>query len=203
MKILNLYAGIGGNRALWPAYHDVTSVELNPDVAAIYQDRFPGDKVVVGDAHDYLLHNYMMFDFIWSSPVCKSHSRMRKFSRVNSGRSAAIYPDFKLYEEIVFIGEHTDIPWVVENVVPYYKPLIPAQKMYRHLYWAPFTITDSGEPGKETLRSAQIPDLEGYFNVDLSKYKTPNKRELLRNMVHPLTGLSILNDGIKWAENNK
>ena len=40
MKVLNLYAGIGGNRKLWQDV-DVTAVELNPQIAKIYQDFFP------------------------------------------------------------------------------------------------------------------------------------------------------------------
>jgi len=71
MKVLNLYAGIGGNRKLWEDV-DVTAVELNPDIAKIYQDFFPNDKVIVADAHKYLLKHYKEFDFIWSSPPCQT-----------------------------------------------------------------------------------------------------------------------------------
>jgi len=36
MKILNLYAGLGGNRALWDAdCDDVTAVEYDHDIANI------------------------------------------------------------------------------------------------------------------------------------------------------------------------
>jgi len=38
MKIYNGYAGIGGNRKLWGPEHEITAVELNPDIAKIYQD---------------------------------------------------------------------------------------------------------------------------------------------------------------------
>ena len=78
MKILNLYAGIGGNRKLWGDKHEVTAVEIDPEIAKIYQDFFPKDKVVVGDAHQFLLEHYKEFDFIWSSPPCPTHSRLRK-----------------------------------------------------------------------------------------------------------------------------
>ena len=30
MRILNAYAGIGGNRHLWPAEWDITAIELEP-----------------------------------------------------------------------------------------------------------------------------------------------------------------------------
>ena len=50
MKVLNLYAGIGGNRKGWEKYEDkidVTAVEIRPEIAQVYKDEFPQDKVVV------------------------------------------------------------------------------------------------------------------------------------------------------------
>ena len=76
MRILNLYAGIGGNRKLWGDTHEVTAVELDPKIASIYHDFFPQDKIEITDAHKYLLEHYMEFDFIWSSPPCPTHSRI-------------------------------------------------------------------------------------------------------------------------------
>jgi len=64
MKILNLYAGIGGNRKLWGNEHEITAIELDPNIAKIYQDFFPNDKVIIADAHQYLLEHYKEFDFI-------------------------------------------------------------------------------------------------------------------------------------------
>jgi len=55
MKILNLYAGIGGNRKLWGDEHEITAVEMEEDIAAAYRHFFPKDKVIVGDAHQYLM----------------------------------------------------------------------------------------------------------------------------------------------------
>lgn len=46
MKILNLYAGIGGNRKLWGDEHEIVAVENEPAIAKIYQDFFPNDKVI-------------------------------------------------------------------------------------------------------------------------------------------------------------
>ena len=81
MKILNLYAGIGGNRKLWGNNHDITAVEHDADIATIYKHYFPKDNLIVGDAHEYLRVNYSDFDFIWSSPPCQTHSRMAKATR--------------------------------------------------------------------------------------------------------------------------
>ena len=49
---------------MWGNDHEITAVELRPEIAAIYQDFFPNDQVVVGDAHQYLLEHYREFDFI-------------------------------------------------------------------------------------------------------------------------------------------
>ena len=70
IKVLNLYACLGGNRYKWDevANIEVTAVELDPEAARLYQDRFPNDKVIVADAHEYLLNHFKEFDFIWSSP---------------------------------------------------------------------------------------------------------------------------------------
>ena len=36
MEVLNLYAGVGGNRKLWTGCN-VTAVELNPKIANVYK----------------------------------------------------------------------------------------------------------------------------------------------------------------------
>ena len=134
MNILNLYAGIGGNRKRWQG-HDVVAVEYNPAIAKVYKQQYPDDKVIIGDAHKVLLEEYQNFDFIWSSPPCQSHSRMIRSGKNRSPR----YPDLKLYEEILHLQHNFKGFWVVENVVPYYKPLVePNNKVGRHLFWGNF-----------------------------------------------------------------
>ena len=70
MRVLNLYAGIGGNRKFWKDC-EVTAVEYTDKIADVYAKLYPGDTVVRGDAHAFLLENYQDFDFIWSSPPCQ------------------------------------------------------------------------------------------------------------------------------------
>ena len=140
MKILNLYAGIGGNRKLWSKDHEITAVENNPEIAKIYQDFFPNDKVIIADAHKFLLDHYKEFDFIWSSPPCPSHSQFRQLCGVKAWSFKELYPDMRLYEEIIFLKHHFKGMWVVENVESYYKPLIPPQIISRHFFWANFSI---------------------------------------------------------------
>jgi len=191
MKILNLYAGIGGNRRLWGNEHQVTAVEYDPKIAAIYADLYPNDDVIVGDAHAYLLENYDKFDFIWSSPPCQTHSSFRYNINVRFRGTAPKYPDMTLYEEILFLQFHAKNLWLVENVVPYYEPFLNPQKINRHLYWANFEIPQLPKL-TENLRTAQIADLEKLHGFDLSAYKLPNKRQVLRNCVSPETGRQLL-----------
>ena len=193
MTILNLYAGIGGNRRLWGEEHSITSIENNPAIAKIYQDFFPDDKVVVADAHQYLLDHFEEFDFIWSSPPCPTHSDIRRCG-VHRGLYEAKYPDMKLYEEIILLRHFApkNTKWVVENVKPYYKPLIESFIIERHLFWTNFVVSDFNFT-KNRIHS----DIIGssiIYGFDLSKYNIDNKRKLLRNCVNPYVGLHILNE---------
>ena len=142
IKILNLYACLGGNRLKWDEVADieVTAVELDEELARLYQERFPNDKVIVADAHEYLLNNFKDFDFIWSSPPCPTHSRIRVSQR-NRKTFKHCYPSMLLYEEIIFLETFFDGKYCVENVIPYYQPLIPGKKRGRHLYWTNFNLS--------------------------------------------------------------
>ncbi len=194
MKILNLYAGIGGNRKLWRG-HQVTAVENNADIALIYQKMFPKDRVLILDAHEYLRKHYKEFDFIWSSPPCQTHSSFRHNICVRYRGTEPKYPDMTLYEEILFLKHHATVPWGVENVKPYYKALIEGKLIQRHMFWSNFDIPDA-DFKKDNIRSAQIPDLEKLYGYDLSGVKLPNKRQILRNCVSPELGRYILKQSI-------
>lgn len=192
MKILNLYCGIGGNRKLWGDEHQVTAVELDPNIAAVYQDLFPKDKVIIGDAHEYLKEHFNEFDFIWASPPCQTHSSFRQNIGVRFRGVEAVYPDMKLYQEIIFLQYNFKGKWVVENVNPYYNPLIePNVELDRHKFWCNFKI-EKAEFVRPKLRAAQIPQLQEAYGYDLSGYKLPNKRQVLRNCVLPDVGKHIL-----------
>lgn len=196
MKILNLYAGIGGNRKLWGDEHEITAIENEPDVARVYQDFFPKDNVIVADAHDYLLEHFEEFDFIWSSPPCPSHSHIRKELAVEaSGQNKPIYPDMKLYEEILLLYGYFKGKFCVENVISWYKPLIPPQEINKHYFWTNFMISPIKKESREHMGA--IDDLEARKGFDLSKYKGIDKRKALRNCVEPETGKHILNCAIK------
>lgn len=190
MKILNLYAGVGGNRKLWGDEHEITAVEYNPDIAAGYKDLYPSDTVIVGDAHEYLLKNYKEFDFIWASPPCQSHSRIINSKYIRDSYVPK-YPDMKLYQEIIFLQRHAQCKFVIENVIPYYEPLIkPTIKMQRHLFWTNFNIQSKSFIDDTVIKF--VKGSKGLYGISLDKYKIDNKRQILMNMVNPELGKYIL-----------
>jgi DNA (cytosine-5)-methyltransferase 1 len=196
MKVLNLYACLGGNRYKWTDC-EVTAVELDPELARLYQERFPNDTVIIADAHQYLLDHYKEFDFIWSSPPCPSHSRVR-FGQANSKRENydPIYPDMTLYQEIIFLDNYYEGKWVVENVIPFYEPLIPAQKRGRHLYWCNFKLSSNlnGRPQPKGFIDTGSKPNEIFHGIDLSNYKGEQRKDkIARNLVDYEVGLSIFN----------
>lgn len=194
MKILNLYSGIGGNRKLWDG-HEITAVEIRRDIARVYADNFPGDTLVISDAHKYLLSHFSEFDFIWSSPPCQTHSR----ARIWNTRAEKKYPDLSLYQEIIFLGNYFNGCWVVENVDPFYKPLIPAtKKIGRHLFWSNFNISNSFSLKESDTVGDTFRDWANLHGFDLSVYQMNSRKDqIYRNCVYPGTGLHILNCAIE------
>ena len=207
MKVLNLYACLGGNRLLWDNC-EVTAVELDPELARLYQERFPKDTVIVADAHQYLLDHYKEFDFIWSSPPCPTHSRMRKTNTGEGERkSKATYPDMKLYQEILLLDHFFKGKYCVENVIPFYEPLIPAKKRGRHLYWTNFNLpTDLGErkaKGFTHETNGFIKRLSDFHDYDFRKYKGKQRiHKIARNLVDYEAGKTIF-DTARGIVNNK
>ena len=195
IKILNLYAGIGGNRKLWLDNEiEVTAVELNPEIAAIYKEFFPNDKIIVGDAHRYLLEHYKEFDFIWSSPPCPTHSDIRRCG-VYKGQYEAKYPDMKLYEEIILLKHFSKCPWVIENVKSYYDPLIRPFEVHRHYFWSNFIISKVKKTD-DRIHSDIIGSKTVYgFNINNTNIE--NKRRVMRNLVNPKLGLYIFRCAFK------
>ena len=210
MKILNLYACLGGNRYKWDEVADnieVTAVELDSELAKMYQERFPNDKVIVADAHQYLLDNYQDYDFIWTSPPCPTHSRAR-FWGFGANGSNPVFPDMKLYQEILFLEHHFKGKYVVENVIPYYEPLIPAKKRGRHLYWTNFNLPTilSNRKVKISDGKNEVQNLCKFHDYDFYTYKGEQpKNKIARNLVDYQAGKTILETalGIVKKQNPK
>lgn len=205
MKILNLYAGIGGNRKLWDEVTDVevTAVEYDKDIAVEYEQNFPEDDIVITDAHEFLAGNFHLYDFIWASPPCQSHSSFRQNICVRYRGSDPIYPDMKLYQEILLLQHNFKGLWVVENVKPYYSPLIePCIEIERHLFWSNFDIEEKTFDRPPLRSTNSYKDLQDFFGFNISDSNIPNKRQVLRNCVLPELGKHILMSSLKQQRLN-
>lgn len=196
-EVLNLYAGLGGNRHLLEGCN-ITAVEYTQKIADVYKKLHPNDTVIVGDAHQYLLENYQNFDVIWASPPCQSHSRMIRSGRNRKPR----YPDMRLYEEILFLKHNFSGAWIVENVKPYYEHLMQPQEIGRHCFWSNIDLTGIEEikqpenfinltsvAGSERLKKWLGIEYEG--NLYYEGNHCP--AQVLRNCVHPELGEKIFN----------
>ncbi len=195
MKILNLYACLGGNRYKWNEVKEdieVTAIELDPELARLYQERFPNDTVIIADAHQYLLDHYKEYDFIWSSPPCPTHSRIQLSQYTTRDMK---YPDMKLYQEIIFLKTFYKGKYVVENVIPFYEPLIPANKRDRHLYWTNFNLPANlnGRKNPDLSRTKDlITVMSKYHDYDFRQYKGEQRMgKIARNLVDYEAGKTI------------
>lgn len=207
MKILNLFAGIGGNRFLWGDEHEVTAVEHDEEIAKIYKRRHKSDEVIIADAYDYCLWSYDKYDFIWASPPCPTHSICNNFLHAQNIRR---YPDMNLWKIIIFLRYYTTynnnkIDWVVENVKTYYEPLIePSFILGRHYFWSNVRIPQKTyEYSTITITNAKtttrrdnwkyLEELENYLGINLfDDINGEKRRQLLRNCVKPEMGKYIL-----------
>lgn len=198
-KVLNLFAGIGGNRSLWPDC-DCTAVERDNTIADIYTSRFPEDSVIIGDALDFCQMYFNKYDFIWASPPCPTHSQYRHNVGVLGKGFAPVIPEMtSLYGLIIFLQHYSKGLWVVENVSPYYTPLIkPTVKLDRHLFWSNFDIPTQSFKSSNLRSKNKITDFEEGELIKNSEIK--NKRQVLRNQVNPKLGLHIFNAAKKRKE---
>jgi len=200
IKVLNLYACLGGNRYKWNDVYDnieVTAVEWDEELAKLYQERFPNDKVIVADAHQYLLDHYKEFDFIWTSPPCPTHSRINISMKTVRKMK---YPDMRLYQEIILLEHYFTGKYVVENVIPFYEPLIPAKKRGRHLYWTNFNLPSDlkGRKNPDLSRTKDFINVMSKFHdYDFKKYKgkQPRKR-IARDLVDYAAGKTIFQTAV-------
>ncbi|WP_462110585.1 DNA cytosine methyltransferase [Campylobacter concisus] len=195
MKVLNLFAGLGGNRKFWNDVAkekginiEVTAVEFDPEIAKAYAKRYPNDNVIVGDAWDYAAKNYLDFDFIWASPPCQTHSRLNIANNIRNDRTKRL-PDFRLYELIVYLKYFCKKAFVVENVVPFYEPLIkPTAEIGRHYFWANFDLFFLHNSNFRIVTKTKIGD---FMDLDLNEFKIKNKRQAIRNEVDYEIGKKI------------
>ena len=111
-------------------------------------------------------------------------------------------PDMSLYAEIVFLQNYFDGVWVVENVKPYYTPLVePSVVLQRHLIWSNFDIPYREFPAKMVRSKNKISDYAD-LGLDISETDIVNKRQVLRNCVDPELGRYVFGCAVGQKENN-
>lgn len=199
-KVLNLFAGLGGNiLKLDRDKYSIVSVEIDAKIAEVNKSNNPNDKVIIDNAMTFLKKDRNEFDIIWASPPCQKHTKMMKATR----HDVADFFDPMLWQVIVFLKHFYKGKWIVENVIPYYDCLIkPTCKMGRHLFWSNFDI-----------RPIEVPNIKGFI-TNSTKADTDRMKDwlgisyegnlyykgnhcpgqVLRNCVHPDLGLHIINE---------
>ena len=196
MKVLNLYAGIGGNRKLWTGV-EVTAVENNESIAAIYKDFFPDDEMIIADAHQYLLDHFKEYDFIWSSPPCQSHTKMNLIN-ISRGFHHPRYIEMALYQEIILLKRFFGGLYCVENVISYYNPLIIPQLSGNHYFWSNFIIPNikAHRIKIASFKHNDVPanEIANGHNITIENWHNfrGSKDQIINNCVEPELGLHIL-----------
>ena len=103
-----------------------------------------------------------------------------------------------LYQEIILLQTHFDGKYCVENVIPYYEPLIKGKKIGRHIYWTNFKIPyDLKERDMSGVMCGQsnneLQKLCEFHKIDLSSYKGKQRKDkIARNLVDYEAGKTIL-----------
>ena len=209
IRLLHLYAGLGGTTELLDeGIFKITHVELNPKIAAVLKKRKPNQKVIIADAHQFLLENHQNYDVIASGIMCQTHSKMNRATRHNMVR----FVDGKLFEEIIFLKTYFKGKWFVENVVPYYEPYGKPTRLGRHLFWSNFEIPPMEDLPKSpkgmmnlatTGQKKEMMDWLG-IHYDENIYYDGNHCpvQILRNCVHPLLGLHVFKNLINQISTN-
>ena len=106
----------------------------------------------------------------------------------------------KLYQEIIFLDNFFNGKYVVENVIPYYKPLIEAKERNRHLYWTNFNlpniVSKSKNPDLSRTKNL-ISVLSEFHDYDFRQYKGEQRmNKIARNLVDYEAGKTILETAI-------
>ena len=104
------------------------------------------------------------------------------------------FPDMKLYEEILFLKHLYNGKYVIENVIPYYDPLIPAQKRHRHLYWTNFNLPNvlTNREARISTGTSEVKKLCEFHDYDFYKYKgNQPTNKIARNLVDYEAGKTI------------
>ena len=170
----------------------------------MYHKRFPNDRVIIGDAYEYIPNHYDEYDLTWASPECPTHSTMMSLQKRKS------LPDLRLYSLIIFLRTWSKKYWIIENVISYYKPLIkPTCQVDRHYIWSNLTITEKRfrrpKGGFMNIKDFGVLKLSKYLGINadiLHGIPSKEKVKILRNCVLPEAGKYILDCIVKQNQSS-
>ena len=94
----------------------------------------------------------------------------------------------------------------VENVIPYYEPLIPAQKRGRHLYWTNFVLPNSLGDRRIQISGSndEVKRLSKFHDYNFLKYTGEQRIDkIARNLVDYEAGLTIFKTAFNIIEESK
>ena len=112
-----------------------------------------------------------------------------------------------IYQQIILLelvskGENPRFKgkYVIENVVPYYDPLIPAHKRGRHLYWTNFNLPNTLSNRKSPVFGNSTDELNKlceFHDYNFKQYKGKQSTvKIARNLVEYEAGKTILQTAI-------
>jgi DNA (cytosine-5)-methyltransferase 1 len=111
---------------------------------------------------------------------------------MTGGSNKPVYPDLKLWQEIIFLKNyHAKCKWVIENVKPFYDFLVqPDAQIDRHCFWSNFLIRPA-EFEENKIHSTTSNTVRYGFSLKGKKIGQ-RKDQVIRNLVNPELGLYIL-----------
>lgn len=192
LKILDLFCGVGGVARGFQKFLNEQGIEYEYHAVDIDRSILLAHKVVnknsvtiLRDAYSFEDDELSQYDFIWASPPCETHSIAGIWRR-----KFGVEPDMRLYELIIKL-HRLGIPFVVENVKPYYNPPIkPTSKANRHVLWSNLSIkpVEVDLPYFTHIKD-KIKDLIWYHQLEkhekaIRRILGKKTRDALRDMVH-------------------
>jgi len=193
IRILDLFCGLGGVARGFQRYlieHEIEfeyhAVDNNPQILRAHKFLNPYSKTFYRDAWSFTDEELLSYDFVWASPPCETHSTLMCYYNRNSKKWKP--PDMRLWELISHLFK-LGVPFVVENVRPYYGfPILPTARAGRHYLWSNLALksVEANHPKFEDIKD-DTKRLLVYHTVPRAIVKVLRGRKLrdaLRDMMH-------------------
>jgi len=122
-----------------------------------------------------------------------------------SGSYNAKLPNMELYSIIIFLQHFFKGKWIVENVKPYYTPLInPTGKLGRHLIWSNFEFEEKDFKDSH-IKHNKVTGKSVKYGISLEGIKLKHRKDqIIRNCVNPEISKFLLEQAFeKPSDKNK